>query len=78
MIIAGILGFFLDRHRVPLPPVILGLILGPLAEKKLRAGLISSRGDVTEMFTQPICAVLVALLISMFLAPAVIRRLRQS
>lgn len=76
MLGAGVLGFFLDRHRVPLPPLILGLILGPLAEKKLRAGLISSRGDITEMFTQPICVVLIILLLAVFLGPVLWRRLQ--
>ncbi len=78
MLGAGVLGFFLDRNRVPLSPLILGMILGPLAEKKLRAGLISARGNYSEMFTQPICAVLVAVLVGMFVGPVVIRQLRHS
>ncbi|MDP7305845.1 MAG: tripartite tricarboxylate transporter permease, partial [Pirellulaceae bacterium] len=49
----GLIGFFLEAKKVPLAPVILGLILGDLIEKKLRAGLISSSGDVTPMFTRP-------------------------
>lgn len=59
----GLVGFFLEAKKVPLAPVILGLILGDLIEKKLRAGLISSSGDFTPMFTRPICAVLVGLLV---------------
>ena len=59
----GLVGFFLESRRVPLAPMILGLILGELIEKKLRAGLISSSGDITPMFTRPICAVLVGLLV---------------
>ena len=60
----GLIGFFLEAKKVPLAPVILGLILGDLIEKKLRAGLISSSGDITPMFTRPICVVLVGLLVT--------------
>jgi TctA family transporter len=67
----GLIGFFLEAKKVPLAPVILGLILGDLIERKLRAGLISSSGDITPMFTRPICLALVSLLvIAMVVVPA--------
>ncbi len=58
----GILGFFLESWRVPLAPLILGLILGPLVEEKLRAGLIASSGSLEPFFTRPICLTLIAIL----------------
>ncbi len=68
----GLIGFFLEAKKVPLAPVILGLILGDLIEKKLRAGLISSSGDLTPLFTRPICAALVGLLVvALVIVPAV-------
>ena len=72
----GLVGYYLESQRVPLAPVILGLILGPLVEKKLRAGLIGSGGDLTPMFTRPICAVLVGILLCAVLAGPVLRVLR--
>ena len=39
---------------------ILGMILGPLVEDKLRAGLVSTGGDILPMFTQPICLGLIS------------------
>ncbi len=63
MVVFGVVGFFLETQRVPLAPLILGLILGDLVEKKLRAGLISSSGDLTPLFARPICTVLVILLL---------------
>lgn len=68
MVAAGLLGWFLDSQKVPLAPLILGLILGPLAEEKLRAGLIAEQGSLTPLFTRPICAFLVVLLVTMLLA----------
>ncbi|MCK5641072.1 MAG: tripartite tricarboxylate transporter permease, partial [Gammaproteobacteria bacterium] len=34
MLIMGVLGFVLERHRVPLAPIVLGLILGPMVEER--------------------------------------------
>jgi TctA family transporter len=75
MLAFGVIGFFLESQRVPLAPLILGLILGPLVERKLRAGLISSSGDLSPMFTRPICIVLVGLLIAMLIGAPLVRLL---
>jgi putative tricarboxylic transport membrane protein len=63
MLIFGVVGYLLEAQRVPLAPLILGLILGPMVEENLRVGLISSDGSFAPFFTSPICAVLVALLL---------------
>ncbi|MEZ4867350.1 MAG: tripartite tricarboxylate transporter permease [Caldilineaceae bacterium] len=46
----GVLGFFLHMVKLPLQPVILGLILGPLMENNLRRALTISRGDWGYLF----------------------------
>jgi TctA family transporter len=74
----GLLGYFLESRGVPLAPLILGMILGPLVEDKLRAGLVSTGGDVLPMFTQPICVVLVGFLLATLLLPPLARRLKKS
>ncbi|MCS2608616.1 tripartite tricarboxylate transporter permease [Halomonas dongshanensis] len=50
----GVLGYFLNRYNFGTAPVILGLILGPIAESNLRRGLQSFEGDWTPFFTRPI------------------------
>ncbi|MBC8353070.1 MAG: tripartite tricarboxylate transporter permease [Planctomycetes bacterium] len=65
MLAFGLIGFILESNRIPLAPLILGLILGKLVEQKLRTGLISSGGDLTPMFTRPICIGLIVLLLAM-------------
>jgi len=45
MFAAGIVGYLLRRAGVPLGPLVLGLILGPMMEANLRRALILSRGD---------------------------------
>ena len=41
----GLLGYGLRRFGYPIAPVVVGLILGPLAEQQLRRALAISQGD---------------------------------
>ena len=42
------------RRRIPIAPLVLGLVLGDLMEKGLRRGLVLSDGSLTPFFTRPI------------------------
>ncbi len=53
----GLLGYGLERFGCPLPPVILGFILGPIAETNLRRGLMLTNGNFIPFLTKPIAAV---------------------
>jgi putative tricarboxylic transport membrane protein len=66
-IMAGfaILGFFMQRGGYPLAPLVLGAILGPLAERYFMTTMIATGNDVTVFFTRPISAVLMALWVLM-------------
>ena len=76
MLAFGLVGYVLESNRIPLAPLVLGLILGELVERKLRTGLISSGGDFTPMFTRPICIGLIAVLVLMFAGGPLMRMLR--
>jgi putative tricarboxylic transport membrane protein len=58
MVGTGIAMFLLRRHNYPVPPFVLGLVLGDILDKSLRRGLTLSNGDFTPFLTRPICAVL--------------------
>jgi putative tricarboxylic transport membrane protein len=73
MVAFGVLGYFLERWRVPLAPLILGMILGPMVEENLRVGLIKSDGSPLPFFTRPICAALVLGLAAMLVVPLAMR-----
>ncbi|MGH9257828.1 MAG: tripartite tricarboxylate transporter permease [Vicinamibacterales bacterium] len=45
MAIVGLLGYVLQRLRIPLAPVVLGLVLGPTLEQQYRTALILSEGS---------------------------------
>jgi putative tricarboxylic transport membrane protein len=55
---AGVAGYFLEKVNVPLAPIILGMILGPMAEQSVRRALLIARGDATELLTRPLSAAL--------------------
>ncbi len=61
MLGAGILGYAFRKLDIPLAPLALTLILGPLMEQGLRLSLELSRGDFTVFFTRPISGTLMAL-----------------
>ena len=54
----------MNRFDYPLPPLILGFILGPVIEENLRSALMSSRGAILPFFERPVTAFfLVAILL---------------
>ena len=56
MLAFGLLGFAMDRFRIPLAPFVIGFVLAPVAERNLGTGLQSSDGSIGPMLTSPIAA----------------------
>jgi putative tricarboxylic transport membrane protein len=56
-LIFGVLGYFLSKLDFPLAPIVMGLILGPIAEEGLRQSLMVSGGSWLIFLTHPIAAV---------------------
>ena len=54
----GILGYLLRRFGYPIAPVVVGLILGPMAEQQLRRALAISQGDPMILVHSPVSIVL--------------------
>jgi putative tricarboxylic transport membrane protein len=50
----GVLGFVMERAAVPLGPFVIGFVLAPLAESKLRSGLMMTAGDFSPIVTRPL------------------------
>lgn len=76
MLLFGLVGLFLRRYRVPAGPVVLGLILGELAESNLRRAL--EIGGVANILTSPIAMGLLAVSVLGLTVPAIRRRRRGS
>jgi putative tricarboxylic transport membrane protein len=66
MIAFGVLGYFAEKHRYPVAPLLLGLVLGNLLEQALLRSMSVSNGDPSIFFTRPISLVImIAALISL-------------
>ena len=52
----GVLGSLMRRYDFPIAPVVVGLILGPVAESQLRRALSISLGDPMVLLQSPISA----------------------
>ncbi len=67
MFVAGIVGYVLSKGGFPLSPIVLALILGPMAEGNFRRSLVMSHGSYSIFFTRPIAATFIFIaLISLF------------
>ncbi|MEO9339586.1 tripartite tricarboxylate transporter permease [Mesorhizobium sp. SB112] len=73
LMLFGILGYVLRRFGYPIAPVVVGLILGPMAEKSLRQALQISQGDPSVLVHSWISVVLIALAIAAVAVPLILR-----
>jgi putative tricarboxylic transport membrane protein len=71
--IFGLMGFFMRRYGYPVAPVVVGLILGPLAETQLRRALQINLGDPLALVESPVAATLLALALVALVAPLVLK-----
>ncbi|KAB2329563.1 C4-dicarboxylate ABC transporter permease [Cytobacillus depressus] len=71
MIIAGIIGYYMQKFDFPASPIVLALILGPMAEGQFRRALSLSNGSFDIFYTRPITAVLLTLAILTFFLPVI-------
>lgn len=73
LIVFGLMGYAMRRYDYPIAPVVVGLILGPLAEQQLRRALAIGQGDPAVLFASPIAAVIFTLAAIALIVPIVLR-----
>lgn len=61
MIVFAMLGYFLNKYGYSLGALVLGLILGPIAEKGFAQGILMGGGSASIFFTRPTSIVLIIL-----------------
>lgn len=68
MMLAGTLGYILIKLDFSMSPIVIGIILGPMAETNLRRSLVMSEGDYSVFVTRPIClSFLIIAVVTLFL-----------
>ncbi len=65
----GVMGFLMRRFDYPVAPVVVGLILGPVAESQLRRALQISLGDPMVLLQSPMSATLLGIALLALIAP---------
>jgi len=73
LLVFGLMGFGMRLFGYPIAPVVVGLILGPMAEQQLRRALAIAQGDWTTLVQSPISAGLLLLSAIALLLPIILR-----
>jgi putative tricarboxylic transport membrane protein len=53
-VIFGVVGYFMRKYNYPGAPLVLGIILGPMAEDNLNRALLTAHNDWSVLVTRPI------------------------
>ncbi|WP_166982485.1 tripartite tricarboxylate transporter permease [Paramicrobacterium fandaimingii] len=77
LLVLGVAGFFMRRYGYPVAPLVIGMILGPMAEEQLRKSLMISQGDPIYLVTSPFAIGAYAFLLLVMIAGLWLRH-RQS
>ncbi len=72
MLIFGVVGYLMRKLDYPLAPVVLAIVLGPLAEASLRQSLIMAQGSFGIFFDRPVSATIMVVAIGLFVWPLVV------
>ncbi|MDR1903375.1 MAG: tripartite tricarboxylate transporter permease, partial [Treponema sp.] len=63
MFVFGIVGFIFTKLEIPAAPIVLGLILGSMADSNFRRALQASEGNFLPFVTRPISLIIIFLLL---------------
>ncbi|MEI8265511.1 MAG: tripartite tricarboxylate transporter permease [Betaproteobacteria bacterium] len=74
----GLLGFFMKRLDFPVAPLIVGLILAPMAEQSMRQALTISQSEWSTFVTRPLSASLLFVAAILVVLPPLLRKRRRS
>ncbi len=63
MLPVGIVSYFLIEMGYPIAPLVIGVILGPMADENLRRALMVSQGSFLPIFTRPVSLILFLIIV---------------
>ena len=69
MLVSGVAGYFLNKHGFPVSGMVLGLVLGDIAEEGLRKAMLISQGNWMKLFLRPVAGPIFLLAILSMLTP---------
>jgi putative tricarboxylic transport membrane protein len=71
----GLVGVLMRRFDFPTAPVVIGMILGPLAEAQLRNALSIGEGSAKVFLERPMSVTLIAVILAVLVVPRVLKML---
>ncbi|MFM7341752.1 MAG: tripartite tricarboxylate transporter permease [Betaproteobacteria bacterium] len=77
LLVFGLIGYVMRRFDFPAAPLVVGMILAPMAEQSMRQALTISQGDWSTFITRPISGSLLATTLALLVVPALWRRWRR-
>tara|TARA_R110001583_G_scaffold195330_2_gene371794 strand:- start:15328 stop:16866 length:1539 start_codon:yes stop_codon:yes gene_type:complete len=63
MLPVGICAYFLSEMKFPLAPLVIGLVLGGMADESLRRALMLSDGSFWPLFDRPVAVILLVIIV---------------
>ncbi len=73
MLLFGVIGYVFSQHGVPVAPMILGFLLGPLVENNFRTAMVSFSGDIGSLFQRPVATIFLLISVVFLLLPSVLK-----
>jgi len=70
----GLLGYFMEKMRVPLGPFVIGYVLAPMLERELRTALQISNSSFMPLFERPAALIFCLIALAMLILPFIRRR----
>ncbi len=71
--VIGLIGVVMRRYDFPTAPVVVGMILGPLAEAQMRNALSMGEGNWLVFVQRPMSATLLAVVVAVLLVPRLLK-----
>lgn len=63
MVPVGIVAYLLTEMKYPIAPLVIGVILGPMADENIRRFLMVNQGDILPIFTRPVAVILIIVIV---------------
>lgn len=73
MLIFGVVGYIMKQHDFPVMPTVLGVILGPIADRELLRTVQMYSGNYWAIFQKPIVIVLLLISIASIVLPMILQ-----
>ena len=77
MVAVGLMGYVMRVYDFPIAPILIGLILGPMAENQLRVALAAAQGNPMVLVSTPISITFLTIAVLFMFVPILIKRLKK-